>query len=129
MLTPLGETLRSDVPGSIRDFIIAETAPGHWLPWGKLADAVRQGGSTVSATLGVPDAWAYYGDHDDERMTFARGMSNLSAMVSQDVARVYTRAPARSASSTSAAAKASCCAGCSSSRRRRRACSSIAKTW
>ena len=27
-LTPLGETLRSDAPGSVRNFAIAETAPG-----------------------------------------------------------------------------------------------------
>ena len=32
-LTPLGEKLRSDVPGSMRDSAIALTAPGHWLPW------------------------------------------------------------------------------------------------
>ena len=88
-LTPLGETLRSGVPGSIRDFVIAETAPGHWLPWGKLADAVRRGGSTVPDTLGVGDAWSYYAQHQDEMRCFARGMSNLSAMVSQDVSRVY----------------------------------------
>ena len=94
-LTPLGETLRSGVPGSLRDFVIAETARGHWLPWGRLADAVRRGGSTVSATLGFPDAWTYYGDNTDERMTFARGMSNLSAMVSQDVARVYAPGDAK----------------------------------
>ena len=50
---------------------------------------MRRGGSTVADTLGVSDAWAYYGQHDDERMTFARGMSNLSALVSMDVARVY----------------------------------------
>jgi len=88
-LTPLGATLRSDVPGSVRDFIIAETAPGHWLPWGRCADAVRRGGSTASDALGVADAWEYYAQHDEERMRFARGMSNLSALVSADVARVY----------------------------------------
>jgi len=88
-LTPLGETLRSNVPGSLRDFIIAETAPGHWLPWGKLADAVRRGGSMAAETLGV-DPWTYYANHSEEGLSFARGMSNLSAMVSQDVARVYT---------------------------------------
>jgi hypothetical protein len=89
-LTPLGQTLRSGVPGSLRDFIIAETAPGHWLPWGRLADAVRRGGSIAPEILGVADAWAYYAEHAEEGACFARGMSNLSAMVSQDVARVYT---------------------------------------
>jgi hypothetical protein len=92
-LTPLGQTLRSGVPGSLRDFVIAETAPGHWLPWGRLADAVRRGGSMVAETLGVPDAWSYYAQHGEEGACFARGMSNLSAMVSQDVARVYTTRP------------------------------------
>jgi O-methyltransferase domain/Dimerisation domain len=88
-LTPLGETLRSDAPGSLRDFVIAETATGHWLPWGRLADAVRRGGSIAGETLGVADAWEYYGAHEEERMCFARGMSNLSTLVSRDVARVY----------------------------------------
>jgi hypothetical protein len=87
-LTPLGETLRSNVPGSVRDFVIAETAPGHWLPWGRLADAVRRGGSMAADTLGM-DPWTYYAKNAEEGQFFARGMSNLSAMVSQDVARVY----------------------------------------
>src|SRR4051812_41854027 len=34
-LTPLEETLRSNAPDSLRDLLIAETAPGHWLPWGR----------------------------------------------------------------------------------------------
>ncbi len=42
-LTPLGETLRSDAPGSVRNFAITETAPGHWLPWGRLPVSVRTG--------------------------------------------------------------------------------------
>src|ERR1700730_11285294 len=32
-LTALGETLRSDAPGSVRNYAITETAPGHWQPW------------------------------------------------------------------------------------------------
>ena len=88
-LTPLGETLRAGAPGSLRDFVIAETAPGHWLPWGRLADAVRRGESMMSETLGTPDPWSYYAQHPEEGHMFARGMGNLSALVAQDVARVY----------------------------------------
>src|ERR1700688_350642 len=36
-LTALGEKLQSNVPGSMRDSAIAFTAPGHWLPWGRLS--------------------------------------------------------------------------------------------
>lgn len=93
-LTPLGETLRTDVPGSLRDIIIAETAPGHWLPWGRLADAVRGGRSVATETLGATP-WEYYAQHHAEGLSFARGMSNLSAMVSEDVAAVYTAAGAQ----------------------------------
>ncbi|HEU4889198.1 MAG TPA: methyltransferase [Thermoanaerobaculia bacterium] len=87
-LTPIGETLRSNVPGSLRDLLIAQIAPGHWLPWGKLADAVRRGGSTISDTLGVPDLWTYYAENGEEAQSFARGMSNVSAIAAQEVASV-----------------------------------------
>src|SRR5436305_3905509 len=87
-LTPLGETLRANTPGSLRDFIIAETAPGHWLPWGRLVDAVKRGGAMTKETLGL-DPWDYYATNVEEGRCFARGMSNLSAIASADVARVY----------------------------------------
>ena len=87
-LTPLGECLRSNTPGSLRDFVIAETAPGHWLPWGRLHDAVKSGHSVASETLGM-DVWEYYAKNHEEGLSFARGMGNLSAMVSQDVVRLY----------------------------------------
>jgi len=85
-LTPLGATLRTGTPGSLRDFVIAETAPGHWLPWGHLAEAVKRGGSMTKETLGL-EPWDYYAKNDEEGRCFARGMSNLSALVSGDVAR------------------------------------------
>jgi hypothetical protein len=87
-LTPLGETLRANTPGTLRDFIIAETAPGHWLPWGRLVEAVKSGGSMTKETLGL-DPWDYYAVNAEEGRCFARGMSNLSTIASADVARVY----------------------------------------
>jgi hypothetical protein len=91
-LTPLGECLRSDAPGSMRDLIIAECAPGHWLPWGRLYDAVKSGKSLAADILGGP-VWEYYAKNAEEGQTFARGMGNLSAMVAQDVARLYDASP------------------------------------
>lgn len=87
-LTPLGETLRTDVRGSLRDFVIAETAPGHWLPWGRLADVVREGRSFATEALGIAP-WEYYAKNAEEGLSFARAMSNLSAMVAESVAAVY----------------------------------------
>lgn len=87
-LTPLGECLKSDGPGALRDFLVAETAPGHWLPWGRLYDAVKTGSPMTVPTLGVP-AWEYYAKNPEEGLAFARGMGNLSALVSADVVRLY----------------------------------------
>jgi hypothetical protein len=90
--TALGECLRSNVPGSMRDFLLAELSPGHWLPWGKLTDAVRQGQPQTQATLGMP-VWEYYAKHQDEGVTFARGMGNLSAGVSAQCAGTFDAKP------------------------------------
>ena len=91
-LTPVGECLRTDTPGSVRDFLIAETAPGHWLPWGRLYDAVKSGVSPASEALGI-DVWDYYKQNPEEGLSFARGMGNLSALVAVDVARIYDPSP------------------------------------
>jgi len=84
-LTPVGETLRSGGPGSLRDFLIAETAPGHWLPWGRLHEAVMEGRPQTTATLGC-DIFTFYSRNPDEAAPFNRAMANLSAIVAGEVA-------------------------------------------
>ncbi|HKR65798.1 MAG TPA: methyltransferase [Thermoanaerobaculia bacterium] len=86
--TPVGDCLRSDSPTSLRDFVIAETAPGHWLPWGRLHDAIKSGHSVTTEALGVP-AWDYYKANPEEGLAFARAMGNLSKIVAMDVVRLY----------------------------------------
>jgi hypothetical protein len=49
---------------------------------------VKRGGAISKETLGV-DPWDYYAANVDEGRCFARGMSNLSAIASAEVARVY----------------------------------------
>src|SRR6185436_9185077 len=87
-LTPLGECLRANVPGSMRDLIVAELAAGHWLPWGRLEEAVRTRQPVARAALGM-DPWDYYAKNVDEGRCFARGMSNLSAMAAMEVIAAY----------------------------------------
>src|SRR5437016_9568558 len=91
-LTPLSECLRINAPGSLRDFIVAETAPGHWLPWGHLYEAVKAGHSLAEEILGM-SPWDYYAKNREEGLTFARGMGNLSALVSLDVTRLFDPSP------------------------------------
>jgi hypothetical protein len=90
-LTPVGEALR-DKPGSLRDFAISETDESHWLPWGKLADAIKTGKPTTHATLGG-DVWGWYAKHPAEAESFSRSMSGLSAMAGKAVMDKFDVAP------------------------------------
>ena len=84
-LTPLGETLRSDVPGSMREMAIMQASKGHWLPWGKLEDAVRTGTPQALSTLGC-ELFDHYARSPEEAAAFTGAMANLSAIVASEVA-------------------------------------------
>lgn len=85
-LTALGETLASGVPGSMREMAIMQTSKGHWLPWGRLDEAVRTGQPQAVATLGC-DLFEYYATAPAEAAAFSGAMGNLSALVASEVAR------------------------------------------
>jgi SAM-dependent methyltransferase len=87
-LTPLGETLRSDAPGSVRNFAITETAPGHWLPWGRLAESVRTGRPMAREALGM-ELFDWYAQNPEEADVFTAAMGNLSALAADELVRVY----------------------------------------
>jgi len=93
-LTAVGHCLRSDVPGSMRSLLIAEMAPGHWLPWGDLEHCVRTGTPATRRALGK-DVWDYYAEHPEEGRHFAEGMSGVSAMAIQAVLAAYSFAGAK----------------------------------
>jgi SAM-dependent methyltransferase len=93
-LTPLGETLRSDTPGSLRYFAIAETAFGHWAPWGRLLDSVQTGKPMAREALGG-ELWEWYGQNEEEAAFFSAAMGNLSALAASELVRVYDCTTAR----------------------------------
>src|ERR671934_863248 len=87
-LTPLGDTLRSDAPGSVRNFAITETAPGHWLPWGRLPESVRSGRPQAREALGM-GLFEWYAQNPEEAGFFNAAMGNLSALAASELVRVY----------------------------------------
>lgn len=93
-LSPLGETLRSDTPGSLRFFAIAETAFGHWAPWGRLLDSVKTGAPMAREALGG-ELWEWYGQNPEEAAFFSAAMGNLSALAASELVRVYDCTTAR----------------------------------
>jgi len=87
-LTPLGDTLRSGVPGSVRDFAVAETTPGHWQPWGKMYEAIKTGKPMCKPALGM-ELFDWYSKNPEEGEYFNGAMGDLSAAVSGEVTRIY----------------------------------------
>ena len=78
-LTPISELLRRDVPGSMRDWLIAETDPPHWQAWGQLHEAVRSGRTAVPELFGM-HIYDYYAAHPADLAYFSRAMGNVSAL-------------------------------------------------
>jgi SAM-dependent methyltransferase len=88
-LTPVGACLAADAqPASLRDFAIALAAPGQWLPWGRLFDAVMSGHPSTILTLGA-ELWDYYQNNPEEDEVFARAMEDMSASGSTEIAAHY----------------------------------------
>ena len=95
-LTAQGALLRSDVPGSMRALLDAETAKGHWVPWGHLDNCIRTGQTVAASSLGVADVWDYYKVNPAEGKTFSEGMSGISAMAIAGIASAWDPPAARS---------------------------------
>src|SRR5829696_4233940 len=87
-LTPLGATLTSDAPDSVRSFAVTETAPGHWLPWGRLHESVRSGRPMAREALGM-ELFDWYAQSPEEAGFFNAAMGNLSALAASELVRVY----------------------------------------
>jgi hypothetical protein len=86
-VTATGALLQSGVPGSLREHALAFGAPGHWLPWGQLPEAVRKGGTQAGAVLGA-GLFDYLAGQPEEEAQFAASMQALTGAIATDAARV-----------------------------------------
>jgi hypothetical protein len=78
-LTPLGETLRSDVQGSLRDKALFEISQPMWSAWGSCLDCVRTGRPSFDQVHGAA-LWQYLADHSDIAAIFNRFMTVQSRL-------------------------------------------------
>ncbi|GAA5125534.1 methyltransferase [Pseudonocardia adelaidensis] len=78
--TRLLHTLRPGTPNSLGHLARAWTAPGHWLPWGRLPEVVRTGSSQADAALGG-SIFEYFATNSEEGALFTRAVSELSTPV------------------------------------------------
>jgi hypothetical protein len=86
--TEVGETLRSDVPGSLRAWARNIGEPVSWEAWAQLLDSVRTGGTAFDAVHGT-DVWTYRSTRPGLNAVFNDAMTSNSAAVAQAVAGTY----------------------------------------
>lgn len=87
-LTPLGQTLRADRPGSLRSFALMMVDDYNWQAWGELAHAATTGGLPFEKSFGMP-IFGYLQQHPDKERTFAASMASISGTENAAVAKAY----------------------------------------
>src|ERR1700761_1696108 len=85
-VTAMGALLRTDAPGTLRDTALVFGAPGHWLPWGQLPEAVRAGGTQAASVLGA-GLFDYLSGRPEEEAQFAGSMGEITGSLTADAAR------------------------------------------
>ncbi|MGQ0572666.1 MAG: methyltransferase [Pseudonocardia sp.] len=78
-LTPLAETLRRDVPGSVRNLVLTWGAE-HYRAFGELVAAVRSDRPAFDIAYGT-DFWSHLAEHPDSAATFGAAMGDVSGQV------------------------------------------------
>jgi len=87
-LTPMGDHLRTDAPGSVAPWAAFIGRAYHWRAWGDLLHSIWTGENAFRHIHGM-DAWTYRARHADEGAIFDRAMTGLSRGVGRAVAAAY----------------------------------------
>lgn len=85
--TPLGNTLQSDVPGSMKAMAIAQLGD-HFNAWGNLVYSAKTGNIAFDNVEGM-SVWKYYETNPDEGVNFMKAMSGLTGAVIAHVLPEY----------------------------------------
>jgi SAM-dependent methyltransferase/DNA-binding transcriptional ArsR family regulator len=86
-LTPLGEVLRSDVPGSTRSFATMVGMPFFWYPWADLYETVKTGESAFTRVHGNP--FVDLAKHPEEADIFYSGVPQRFTAEIADIVEAY----------------------------------------
>lgn len=87
-LTEMGETLRSDVPGSLAGWAGFVARPYEWQVWGRLYEAVMTGEHAFRLEHGT-GPWEYRQSHPEEVAVFNRAMNSVTGLISSEVVAAY----------------------------------------
>jgi hypothetical protein len=87
-LTPVGATLRSDSPDSLRDQALFETSACVWAAWGHLVDSLRSGQSSFASVNKGP-LFNYLAEYPEVGSIFNRFMTMQSKMQNAAIIASY----------------------------------------
>jgi hypothetical protein len=87
-LTPVGTTLRSDVPASMRSLAIQVLGRNHYVAWKELLHSVKTGAIAFSHVFGV-SRWQYNAEHPDEAKAFDEAMASFNSVIAGAVVASY----------------------------------------
>ena len=87
-LTPLGATLRTDVPGSLRFYAIEELGENHYPAWEQLLYSVKTGAIAFNHVYGA-SKWQYMHEHTEEARIFDEAMASVSSVFAAAIVGAY----------------------------------------
>ncbi|ULE35921.1 acetylserotonin O-methyltransferase [Mycobacterium sp. IDR2000157661] len=87
-LTKVGQALRSDVPGSMRDMILFVGHRARWEDWGNLLHSVQTGEPSVLKLRGMP-YWDYLETDRELAQVFNAAMTATSGMTNEIALAAY----------------------------------------
>ncbi|MBV9162098.1 MAG: hypothetical protein JO309_16490 [Pseudonocardiales bacterium] len=87
-LTPLGELLRSDVPGSLRGWATMVGMPFHRYPWTDLYETVQTGESAFDRVHSTK-LFDYLAEHPEDAAVFDAAMASISTNETVSIIKSY----------------------------------------
>jgi hypothetical protein len=94
-LTPLGNTLRTDVPASMHGFALMLVEKHVWDAWEQLLYAVQTGDLPFKKIFGMP-FYQYLEQHPDDLKVFGESMTSLSGTENPAIAAAFRSVSRRS---------------------------------
>ncbi len=87
-LTPAGNLLRSDVPESVRGFVLIGGRTWHDEAWQGLLEGLRTGTTPIEAVHGAPSMDRFMEDRPEDQQAFQDGLTGLTTGVAPLIADV-----------------------------------------
>ncbi|MBA3872668.1 MAG: methyltransferase [Anaerolineae bacterium] len=87
-LTPLGTTMRKDVPGSLRAWALLQLGEGYYQTWGDILHTVETSETAFKHLFGM-DVWQYRALHPEQSQLFDESMTNLINVFNQAILDGY----------------------------------------